>query len=121
MGANRRCVQFLLGEGKAARETGQPVLELGQVLTRHQVDRREPLQCLQTPVTHQPGLAFILVDAQPSFEMQLQIRLYIDLLKISKPAERLLTERGRRSLTRIADLYEYLAAYRFHALDPYMI
>ena len=86
MRANRRCVQFLLGEGKAARETGQPVLELGQVLTRHQVDSREPLQCLQTPVTHKPGLAFILVDAQPGFEVQPQVRLYIGLFEVSEPA-----------------------------------
>src|SRR5262249_22191501 len=119
--ANRRCVQFLLGEGEAAPERVQAFLELGQMLTWHQVDSREPLQCLQTPVMHKPGLALILVYAQPGLVVQLQIRLDIGLLKISKPAQRLLTECGSRSLAGIVDLYEYLAACRFHALDPYMI
>ena len=72
MRANRRRVQFLLSERETARETVQAVLELSEMLTRHQVDSREPLQCLQTPVTHEPGLALIFVYAQARLEVQLR-------------------------------------------------
>ena len=63
--ADRRGIQFLLGEREAALQPRQPVLEVRQVLARHKVDGGELLQDLEPFIAHELGLALILVHAQP--------------------------------------------------------
>ncbi len=100
MRADRRRLQFLLGEREAALQPAKPVLEVRQVLARHQVDGGKLLQVLEPLVAHELGLALVLVHAQARFGVHGEVGQQIGLLEVAELALGLLAEAGRAPLGR---------------------
>ena len=70
MRADGRGVEVLLGQGKAALQSGQAVLVIGELLPGHQVYTSQLEQGLQALIVEQSCLALVVVHAQPRLGMQ---------------------------------------------------
>ena len=120
MRTDRRGIQFLLREREAALQSGKPVLEVGELLARHQVDSGELLQALEPLVAHELAFALVLVHTQTRFGMHGEICRQIRLLEVRESALRLLAESCSTPLRRVANLRENLVPRRLHLVDPLM-
>ena len=69
MWADRRCIEVLLGQGKAALQPGQPVLVIGELLPGHQIDTGQLKQNLQPLIVEQTRFALVVVGTQPGLGM----------------------------------------------------
>ena len=121
MRADRRSNEVLLGEREAALQAGQAVLEIGQVLARHQVDGGEPREGLEPLVSHQRALALVLVHAQSGPGVHGEIGLHVGLLEVGEQVPGLLAESAGRALGRVRHLREHRVPGRLHPFHPFVV
>ena len=88
------------------------------MLARHQVDGGELLQVLEPLVTHELGLALVLVHTQARLGVHGEVGQQVGLLEVAELALGLLAEGRSAPLGRIADLGEDLVPRRLHLVDP---
>ena len=118
MRAYGRRLQFLLRKLEATLQAVQAVLKVGQMLTGHEFDGREPLQVLEALIDQELGLALVVVHTQPGLGVHAGVCLQVRLLEIGQLALGLLPERGRASQRRVGILTEDFVPLGLHSGDP---
>ena len=114
-------IQFLIGQRQTALERSQTVLEVGQLLPRHQVDRRQIPQLLQTLILEQPALAPVVIDPEPGPRVKSQVRVDVRALQVAELPLCLLPEARGRSLRRIEELRDKVLTHVLQRPHPLVI
>src|SRR5579884_2107966 len=92
MGTERRRLKVRIRQRPAAHQTGQAVLEIGQVAGWQQADRRQSLEAGESLVRREPCLSPIVVRAEPGPRVEVGVGLHVARFQAGEKLGDLLTE-----------------------------
>ena len=122
MRADRRGFELFPGERKAAFESGEAVLEVRQLSSRHEIDRGEQPEPPESLVMHQRGLLPVVVHTEAGSGVAIEIHADEALPELVQSAQRPAPHRHRHGLTalRTCEFSQHLPPGRLHSSHPFM-